>query len=98
MPSGALTKNLSFHNFKEKYAGHGSPLHVRGSGCPNDVSSPDFSDWVVHLSVDFPLSELCIDSSKAEADIAAEVQELRKEGLLCATHANTVATTIAGSA
>ena len=83
VPSGALTKNLSFNNFKDKYAGHGSPLHVRGSGRHNDVSSPDFSDWVVHLSDDFPLSELCLDNSKAEADIAAEVQELRKQGLLC---------------
>ena len=49
MPSGALVKNLSFHDFKKKYAGHGSPLHARGSGHPSDVSSPDFSDWVVHL-------------------------------------------------
>ena len=82
VPSGALTTNQSFNNFKEQYAGHGSPLHVRGSGCLNDVSPPDFIDWLVHLSDDLPLSELCIDSSKAEADIAAEVQELRKEGQL----------------
>ena len=83
MPSGALTKNLSFNDFKKKYAGHGSPLHGLGSGRPNDVSSPDFSDWVVHLSDSFSWSDVCRDNSKAEADIVAEVQELRKEGLLC---------------
>ena len=79
MPSGALTKNLSFHNFKEKYAGHGSPLHVRGSGRPNDVSSPDFSDRVVHLSDSISWTDLCSDNSKAEADMAAKVEELRNE-------------------
>ena len=83
MPFGALTKNLSFNDFKQKYAGHGSPLHVRGSGRPSDVSPPDFSDLVVHLSENFSLSGLCSDNSKAEADIAAEVKELRKAGLLC---------------
>ena len=83
MPSGALVKNLSFHDFKNKYAGHGSPLHARGSGQPNDISPPDFSDWLVHLSPSLSWTDLCRETGKPEADIAAEAAELRKEGLLC---------------
>ena len=47
MPYGALRKNLSLHDFKTKTnAAPGSPLHARSSGHPNDISSPDFSDWM----------------------------------------------------
>ena len=80
MPSGALTTNLSFNDFKNKYAGHRSPLRARGSGSQHDVVSPGYTDWLLHLSEDLSPHDFLNDSSKSETSIASEIDELRKEG------------------
>ena len=79
MPSGALTKNLSFNDFKIKYAGHRSPLLARGTGSQHDVVSPGFTDWLLHLSEDLSPHAFVNDSSKSDTSVADGIDELRKE-------------------
>ena len=64
MPYGALRKNLSLHDFKRKCAGPGPLLHARNRGHPNDISSPDFGDWIVHLSEAIPWTGVSMDNRK----------------------------------
>ena len=83
MPCGALRKNLSLHDFKNKYAAPGSPLHARSSGHPNDISSPDFSDWMVHLSELISWTGVSMEDPNNEIYFEDEADSLRKEGSLC---------------
>ena len=43
-------KKISFGDFKEKDVQEGTPLCQHGNDQPNDMVSPDFSDWTVQLS------------------------------------------------
>ena len=81
---GAVTKHLSFGAYRKLYAKPGTPLHASGSGAAHDVDSPDFSDWRLYLTDDFPVDHWCSDSANTgESNWIADVQELREEGLLC---------------
>ena len=58
-------------------------MHARRSGHPNDISSPDFSDWMVHLSESISWTGVSVESPKNKIEFEDEADELRKEGLLC---------------
>ena len=57
---------------------------MHGNAHLSDISSPDFSDWIVHLSETITWENISAGKhTKKEKDFEEEAQELRKEGLLC---------------